>query len=243
MNDSALRPVRRLGVIGDVHGEHHRLAASLDWLAGQGVDAVICTGDVADGPGCIDRCCALLREAGVVTVAGNHDRWLLSDRVRHVADAHRLEDLASQTREYLEALPRTRELATTAGSLLLCHGIGEHDMAKVWPGTRGPDSVRRCEPLDALLAEARHRFIVHGHLHYRVLIDFESLLLMNAGTLKGERAGVSVVDFAADEVAAYDLADPGGIRCRVRHPLTPPPERRVWTSTADFDGAWEPVLL
>ena len=236
-------PIRRLGVIGDVHGEHDRLAAALDWLAGQGLDAVICTGDVADGAGCIDRCCALLRDGGVLTVAGNHDRWLLSDRVRHVADAHRLEEVAPDTRAYLEALPRTQELATAAGPLLLCHGIGEHDMAKVWPGNRGPDSVRSCEPLDTLLAESRHRFIVHGHLHYRVLIDFESLLLMNAGTLKGERAGVSVMDFAADEVAAYELGDPGGIRCRVRHPLTPPPDRRVWASTADFDGTWEPVLL
>ncbi|MAT84911.1 MAG: metallophosphoesterase [Gammaproteobacteria bacterium] len=243
MSSDPAKPVRRLGVIGDVHGEHDRLAAALDWLAGQGLDAVICTGDIADGAGCVDRCCALLREAGVLTVAGNHDRWLLSDRVRHVADAHRLEDIEADTRAYLEALPRTLELATTAGPLLLCHGIGEHDMAKVWPGTRGPESVRRCEPLDALLAASSHRFIVHGHLHYRVLIDFESLLLMNAGTLKGDRGGVSVADFEADEVAAYDLAESGGVHCRVRHSLTPSPERRVWSSTAEFDGAWDPVLL
>jgi predicted phosphodiesterase len=234
---------RRIGVIGDVHAEHARLARALDWLIGQRLDAVLCTGDVADGVGCIDQSCALLRDAGVLTVAGNHDRWLLTERMRHVADAHHAEDLADATLDYLSSLPRTRELDTVAGRLLLCHGIGEHDMGKVWPGTRGPDSVRRSEALDTLIAADRHRLIVHGHLHYRVLIDFESLSVINAGTLKGPQPGVSIIDFEAGTVAAFDLDGHAVPRERVAHSLVPEPPRRVWRSTADFDGCWQPVLL
>jgi len=243
MIDVGAKMIRRLGVLGDVHGEHERLAQALDWFAGQGLDAVICTGDVADGVGCLNRCCALLREAGVIAVAGNHDRWLLNDEVRHVTAAHRLADVDAGHVEYLRALPSTRELTTVAGRLLLCHGVGEHDMAKVWPGTRGPDSIRRSAALDGLLEGGRFRFIVHGHLHYRALIDFEALLLMNAGTLKGPRGGISVIDFECAEVASFEFSAGPALQRRAVHPLAPPAERRIWRSTAEFDGGWEPVLL
>lgn len=236
------RPMNRLGILGDVHGEHQRLATALDWFAGASLDAVLCTGDVADGAGCINRCCELLREAGVLTVAGNHDRWLLQNRVRHVADAHRLSELDAGNLAYLESLPRVREIDTAAGRLMLCHGVGANDMAKVWPGTRGAASIRRCAALDDVLEAGAHRFLVHGHLHFRVLIDFERLLLLNAGTLKGARAGISVMDFQAGALEAFSLARGTPQRSGV-HALAPGAARRVWRSTADFDGQWQPVLF
>lgn len=239
----ALPTVRRLGILGDVHAEHERLEAALDWFAGQDLDAVICTGDLADGSGCIDRCCELLQRAGVHTVAGNHDRWLLRDRVRHLPDAHRASDVAPGTLSYLRQLPRTLELDTVAGRLWLCHGIGDNDQAKVWPGTRGPDSIRRCDTLDAVLGDGRYRVIVHGHLHHRVLIDFQDTLLLNAGTLKGTRAGLTTIDFETATITAFELDPPGSPRAGARHSLSPDETRRVWRDTADFDGAWTPTLL
>jgi predicted phosphodiesterase len=241
--ESTPQPIRRLGVLGDVHAEHERLETVLDWFAGQHLDAVLCTGDLADGVGCVDRCVELLRAAGVHTVAGNHDRWLLSDRVRHLPDAHRAIDLAADSLSFLRNLPRTLDLDTVAGTLWLCHGIGANDQAKVWPGTRGPDSIRRCGTLDAVLADQHYRFIVHGHLHHRVLIDFDHALLLNAGTLKGPQAGVSIVDFEAGDVRAFELEPSKVLRPGTRHAISPGQERRVWRDTADFDGAWIPVLF
>lgn len=234
-------PIRRLGVIGDVHGEHRRLATVLDWLAGQQLDALVCTGDVADGRGCINRSCELLRDAGVQAVAGNHDRWLLQDRVRHVVAAHHRHELEPANLAYLQGLPPTRELDTVAGRLLLCHGIGDRDLEKVWPGT-SRSAIRRSATLDRLLRQARHRFVINGHMHFRVLIDFEELLLMNAGTLKGERAGVTIMDFAGARISAFQLDAEGRPRPGVEHPLWPE-GRRVWRDTAEFDGQWQPVVL
>jgi predicted phosphodiesterase len=234
--------IRRLGVIGDVHGEHERLATALEWLAGRQVDALVCTGDIADGRGCINRSCELLRQAGVMTVAGNHDRWLLQDRVRHVADAHLLEDLHDDNRAYLEALPRTREFDSAAGRVLLCHGVGDNDLGKVWPGTPR-STVERSVELDRLLDDGAYRFIINGHLHFRVLIDFERTLLMNAGTLKGERAGVCIVDYEGGVVSAFDVEPGRTPRLASEHALRPGAGRRVWRDTREFDGAWTPVLL
>ena len=79
--------IGRIGIIGDVHSEHLRLKQALGWLEQQSVDAVICTGDIADGQGCIEQCWRALASAQVHTVAGNHDRWLLDDENRHVRNA------------------------------------------------------------------------------------------------------------------------------------------------------------
>ncbi len=234
--------VCRLGVIGDVHSEHERLDAVLDWFAGQRLDAVICTGDVADGRGCINRTCGLLRQGRVLTVAGNHDRWLLENRVRHVAHAHRREELDPANLEFLETLPPTREIDTAAGRLLLCHGIGRNDLGKVWPGTARSE-VKRSSELDALLAAGRHRFVINGHLHFRVLIDFADALVINAGTLKGERAGVAILDLVEETVSAFHLESGRTPRAGSVHGLGGGHGRRVWRNTAEFDGSWDPVLL
>jgi predicted phosphodiesterase len=234
--------IRRLGVIGDVHGEHQRLEAALEWLAGQRVDAMVCTGDIADGRGCINRSCTLLRQAEVVTVAGNHDRWLLQDRVRHVAEAHGIGELDADNLAFMQALPRTHSLDTVAGPLLLCHGVGSNDLGKVWPGT-ARSRIERSGELDDLLAASKFRFVVNGHMHFRVLIDFERLLLINAGTLKGDRAGISVVDFEVGTVTAFDVEAGRTPRPVMQHALGPGDERRVWRDTGEFDGAWQPVLL
>jgi predicted phosphodiesterase len=239
---SAGPALRRIGVIGDVHAEHDRLGKVLDWLQGQNVDAIICTGDLADGRGCVDETCALLESAGAIAVAGNHDRWLLQDRVRHLPDAHRLDTIKERTEQYLRSLPRSVTLETTLGSLMLCHGVGESDMAKIWPGTsRSP--IERSTRMDEIIASDRFRFLVNGHLHYRVMIDFENLLVLNAGTLKGQYAGVTVMDFQADGVASFAISDEGSPVLVAEHTLSPTASRRIWRDTRCFDGAWEPLAL
>ena len=235
--------VKRIGVVGDVHGEDRRLAAALEWIHGQRVDALICTGDVADGPGDIEECCELLRQAGVATVRGNHDRWLLDDRVRHIPDAHRLADLSDDAREFLTKLPRTLSFETLRGPLLLCHGVANNDLRKVWPGTeRMP--VERSAELDAIVEERKYRFLVNGHMHYRVLIDFPDLVLLNAGTLASRhRPGISLIDFETGSVSAHEFEGDRVGDVVAEHPLETAGDRRVWRDTQEFDGAWQPVAL
>jgi len=234
--------IKRLGVIGDLHGEHERLARVLEWFAGQRLDALICTGDLADGRGCINQTCYLLRQADVITVSGNHDRWLLENRVRHVTDAHSIDELSDENLAFLRSLPRSRSVSTVAGSLLLCHGVADDDLGKVWPGT-ARSRVERSQTLDGLIAQGEHRFLVNGHLHYRVLIDFHDLLLLNAGTLKGDYSGITVMDFPADVVTAYEVGDAGRPQAVCEHSMVHPGSRRRFRDTAEFDGDWQPIAL
>ena len=242
---SALRPgdsrVERLGLIGDVHCEDAILAKALAYLAPR-CDKLVCTGDLADGIGSLDRCCELLARYEVATVRGNHDRWLLEDRVRHIKNANRRADLSANTISFLSALPAEVSVQTSAGAALVCHGIGQRDLAKVWPGSeRMPPE--RSDDLDALIQQGRYRFVLNGHLHFRNMIHFAGLTLLNAGTLKrGHRPGVTLIDFAAGEAVAHSSDPSTGLSPCRSQPLDPA-GARVWRDTQEFDSCWEPKLL
>ena len=237
-------PVQRVGLIGDVHAEDVRLETVLSFFDGErpGLDTLLCTGDLADGGGCVDRACELLREHGVHTLRGNHDRWLLTDKVRHIADAHRREQLQDSTLAYLEALPLTVRFDTPMGPGMLCHGVDRHDMVKIWPGnSRMPPE--RSKHLDALIEDGELAVLLNGHMHFRTLVHFESLVLLNAGTLKPRhRPGFSIVDFAARTATGYEFRGDYVERVRTLS-LVPEPQHRVWPNTAAFDGDWSPTTL
>ena len=206
MSPAAHQPAAaRIGVIGDVHGEHERLAAALEFLTAQRLDHIICTGDLADGDGELDLCCQLLDAADVLTVRGNHDRWLLQDRIRHIPNAHQRGHQSDATLAWLDALPTQLQIDTTDGTLLLCHGVADNDLRKVWPGTeRMP--VERSAELDAIIDSGDVQLVVNGHMHYRVVIDFETLTLINAGTLRStHRPGISIIDTIDGSVSAYEF--------------------------------------
>ena len=44
-----------------------------------------------------------------------------------------------------------------------------------------------------------------GRADFRTLIDFEDCFLINAGTLKGERSGITLLDMYARQVAGFNL--------------------------------------
>lgn len=242
MVPDTLPTINRLGVIGDAHAEDERLARALAVLADESLDAVVCTGDIVDGTGCPDGVVRQLRQAQVLTVQGNHDRWLLGNKARHVPDAHEADSLDEVTLHYLTSLPTTRELQTAKGPLLLCHGVGDDDLRKVWPGSERmpPERSRR---LDRMIHQGQYRFVINGHMHFRVLVHFQQMTLMNAGTLRGEHnPGFSVIDFVDESITPFTLVEQG-VERRPTVPLGAQPDRRVWRNTQEFDSNWQPTRL
>ena len=231
----------RLGVIGDVHAECERLEQAISYLKTQMVDAIVCTGDIVDGSGCPDTSARLLKDHDIHTVRGNHDRWLLQDKARHVPNAHGKDALHGDTLSYLAELPATIELDTIAGRLLLCHGVANNDLGKVWPGTERLE-IERSRELDTLIASGKHHYVINGHMHFRTIIHFETLTLINAGTLKGVHwPGFSLIDFESLEVTAYEFSD-DSIALSRKHPLHADHYER-FPDTQSFSGNWEPVRL
>jgi len=233
--------IRKLGVIGDVHAEHHRLEAALEHLGYLETDAIVCTGDIVDGIGCPNESIKLLNHAEVFTVRGNHDRWILEDKARHIEDAHSVDDLSEASLSYLNSLPSQVTLDTIRGKLLLCHGVADDDLRKVWPGTEKM-AIERSHLLDKIILEGEYQYLINGHMHFRTLIHFEELTLINAGTLRGEHwPGFSVIDFEAEHITAFEFVD-DQIRVVKTHHLIRD-EHIIWSNTQSFCGDWDPVRL
>ncbi len=237
------KSIRRIGLIGDVHAEHRFLDIALQFLHGQALEIILCTGDLADGQGSLDKCCQLLQESGAQVVAGNHDRWFLGDRLRDVPQAHLRRDHKDESIDYLSNLPATIVVPTVMGDVLLCHGVANNDLRKVWPGTPRMELARSHE-LDGIIAAGTTHLVVNGHMHYRVIMNFECLTLINAGTLKGvHRPGVSILDLQADVVTAYEFTPAGSLSAAREQGIRACGDRRVWKDTQGFDGQWDPVTL
>jgi len=199
-------PLTRFGLLGDVHAEDQRLSRALTELAHANVDAVLAVGDLIDGFGDADRTVALLIEHQVVAIAGNHDRWLLADTMRDLEGATL--EISDEPRAWLAALPPTRILDTTRGKLLLCHGVGDDDMAELRPDTRGYGLQCALEGMSAFEGDDL-RFAVGGHTHDRMVRALGSgLTFINAGTLSRKRndAGFGLVDLEAGTVTFWDFS-------------------------------------
>ena len=236
---------KRIGVIGDVHAEHRNLQVALDYLSTQQVDVLICTGDIMDGEGDVGACVEMLSAAGVRTVRGNHDRWVLQDKARHVPHAHHLRELHDDVVEFLHQLPVQLHMDTVAGPLLLCHGVGRDDLRKVWPGTERM-AAERSTALDELIEQGHLELMVNGHMHYRTLIHFHALTLLNAGTVRGgHRPGFSLLDLADNVVHGYEVFAEASCKVEQVKSLSLAPEHhgRVFKDTSHFDDRWDPVTL
>lgn len=208
----------RLGLVGDVHAEVERLRVALDALAALRVDRVLCTGDLADGPGDLDAACAVLRERGVLTVRGNHDRWLKDDTMRDLPDAHRMTRLSPGTIAYIKSLPPTAAVPTPIGTLLLCHGIGDNDMCRLMPDDEGY-AISSNTDLLKLLFDPSIAVMVGGHTHRPMVRRFERgsgkppLLVVNAGTLAREDdPGFVVLDLAQRRAEMHRIGDDLAVR-------------------------------
>lgn len=216
--------LRRLGVIGDVHCESETLGRVLDALDELSVDAVLCVGDIVDGPGDADATMATLEGRGVQCVAGNHERWLLAGEQRTLANA--TQEINDASRTFIESLPKLRRYATPNGNALLCHGVGDDDEAWLLPDTRGY-ALQDISTLRELMVDADVQFMLGGHTHERMVRVFPGLTVVNAGTIhRNCEQTFMVVDFEAMRVAFYSAAEgtTGKLIEVVELPAPPPVE-------------------
>ena len=205
-----MQVIRRVGLIGDLHAEDEALKFVIRELQKLGAETLLLVGDVADGPGDLERTVALMREHQVLAVRGNHDRWLLGNQLRDLPHAKQLAETSPGVVDYLSAMPVTREFRSPRGHVLLCHGLGTNDMVGVKPDHEGYDISSNTE-LQLLINDRRYRFVLNGHTHRPMLRTFGPLSIINAGTLLGEyERCFTFVDFERGELQRFRHA-PGAL--------------------------------
>ena len=107
----------RTAILSDIHANLDALEVVLADAAAQGVDRLVCLGDIVGYGPQPNECVQRVKESCAVTVIGNHDYaalgWLdtlaFNDYARAAAD-WTSEALSPESREFLEQLPLTCEL-------------------------------------------------------------------------------------------------------------------------------------
>lgn len=171
---------RRIGIIGDVHGQARNLAKALALLRDHSVDSIVSVGDIVDGPESIDECCDLLVRHRVIAVRGNHERWMFTGQMRSIPHATSIGFLHHRSRHFLASLPPVRILPVVGGTMVLSHGVGDDDMRELprRPGKRLVTALRRCGVLPSSCLG-----VISGHSHRRGSVRIAGTMLVDAGTL------------------------------------------------------------
>ncbi|MFN0109924.1 MAG: metallophosphoesterase family protein [Blastocatellia bacterium] len=212
-------PLKRIGVLGDIHCEDVRLAAALQFFQSQNLDLVCSVGDLVDGPGDPNRTVELLRQFNVVAVRGNHERWLMTNQMRDVPESQTRFDFDALAWVFLNRLPTEREFDTVAGRMLLTHGLRGDDMGGVWPADDAM-ALHSNYPLWMMVASRKFAFVVNGHTHQRLVKTFEGMTIINAGTLyRRDNPCFCVADFEQLTVQYFNVNAEGRIENAEQFPL------------------------
>jgi predicted phosphodiesterase len=161
-------------LIGDIHAEDELLEAALAFAPR--AERVLSVGDIVDGVGDLVRCIDLLRAHDADVVSGNHERWVRQGQP-FLPFAYSDDALA-----WIDALPPTREYQTPTGRLMLCHGVGDHDMVSFKPDMTGY-ALECLDEVWDLVHAGEHRWIAGGHTHVPMVRTLEGVTFLNPGTL------------------------------------------------------------
>lgn len=187
----------RLAVVSDIHGNLPALEAVLADIAACGADAVINLGDSLSGPLWPAETAQRLMALRWPTLAGNHERQLLTQPREHMspADAHAADRLDGTALQWLRGLPAA---LWWSDEVYACHGRPGSDL-QYWLETVVPGFERhrpatapgvRAATVDEVWQRAagldltRARIALCGHSHMPRAVQLSGgPLIVNPGSV------------------------------------------------------------
>lgn len=172
--------MRRVALISDIHGNTLALRAVLERIETEGVDTVLCLGDIAaTGPHPKEAVAELLRR-GIRSVRGNTDDRLATAvdfSNSRGAEIERIDrwcasKLSDEERQYLSSLPMTMR----DGDILLYHASPQSNTSGIAPW-HSDSEVR------ARLGRERGLVCAGGHTHVQMLRHVDGAVLINPGSV------------------------------------------------------------
>jgi len=168
------------GLVSDAHGNPHGLRTALDLLRGRGVKTIFFLGDAVGYLPLEGEVLCLLRAAGAICIAGNHEAMLMgrlpcrADEVYRIAAARAR--LSAQEIDEMRAWPDQRLIAderTPDRSLLLVHGSPADPLQDyVYPDS----DLRFVDDLDAT-------GVACGQTHRPFIAERSSKIVVNCGSV------------------------------------------------------------
>lgn len=222
----------KIGVMGDIHGNHLALEAVLKSAKNLGVQKLLITGDLVGYYFWPKLVLELLEPWDCLIVKGNHELMLskvlnnvslLSEIESSYGSGLRvaLEELTVLQKDWLINLPHPLKLRVDDNLILLCHGSPFSLEEYVYPNT-DELSLKK-------MALTGYRWIIMGHTHYPMEKKYKKTSLLNPGSVGQPRnrrheAHWSLLDTVSEEVnfhiESYDFQFIVN-ESKLRHPEIP----------------------
>ncbi|MCB8943250.1 MAG: YfcE family phosphodiesterase [Ardenticatenaceae bacterium] len=177
----------RIAIFSDIHGHLVALEAVLADVAREGIERMVCLGDVAANGPQPREVIARLRELGIPIVQGNTDEWLLKPQVwgqdsefyRRIYEMEQwtADVLTADDQAFLRTFQPTVEIAVDAENALLCfHGTPRNNREILRATTQD-------EEVAEMVAGQTATILAGGHTHQPMVRRFEDKLIMNPGSV------------------------------------------------------------
>lgn len=165
----------KIGLISDVHATPAPVAEALRRFQEEGVDTILCAGDVAGYGAELKQTVVLLESHGCRTVLGNHDLWWLENNEP---------DKGDEPEEYLRRLPGVIELSIENKTIHMVHASPPGSLLQ---------GIRLLGEDAELLTEQRAKWAEHlknfcadvlvvGHTHQVFAERLGPVLVINPGS-------------------------------------------------------------
>jgi predicted phosphodiesterase len=227
----------RLALISDIHANLEALEATFYDIAERSIDRIVCLGDIVGYNSDAAACIALIRGAGCVCVAGNHDlavcgrittRKFSSAAARAVAWTR--QQLNADDLNYLENLPLK---ANIGNRVIAVHGAlhPETDCASV----RLDNDKHRMQSFDALMTHpSGARICAFGHTHHAAIYELRAnVMTMSTGD------HVQLRDTSYYLINPGTIGEPRSVERRATYMILDLERRTVTTRYVDYRASAE----
>ncbi|MCC7449421.1 MAG: metallophosphoesterase family protein [Anaerolineae bacterium] len=204
----------KLGLIADIHADVEALQQAIDLLRDQGVDGILCAGDLVEKGMYDDEAVELIKTEGIPCVRGNHDDHAVrtQDSLRNGSRFARLSLtrrllLKDETLDFLKQLPKTLAVGWEEWRILVAHGTPWNDSIYLYRSSHRYLFEQTVEVAQADL-------VVVGHTHSPLMVKCNHTWIVNPGAICGTYAsgsrtcGVFSLDDASFEVFKIDTGKP-----------------------------------
>jgi len=172
--------------ISDIHGNDVALSSVLEAIEEDGIDRIICLGDVAaTGPSPV-RTISMLRESGALCVMGNTDQRMLNpdgglfnssrDRRIEVIDRWCAKQLGCRDIEFISSFNPVIRHELSGYRMICYHGSPRSN-------TEGIEADAAEDRLKMIFEGVEDDICAGGHTHVQMMRRFGEMLLINPGSV------------------------------------------------------------
>lgn len=165
----------KIGIFSDVHGHLDELHKTLAFFDSMQVDKIICCGDLVDKGDQSDAVIQYMSQQAIHCVLGNHDAKAQYGWLTHNIPLQR------SSLDYLSHLPHDLKFYWEGVSIYICHANPWRDYSVYVFPTR-PQAL-----FNLVTGSVDEDIIILGHTHHPMMITVGDKLLINAGSIYGNR--------------------------------------------------------